>query len=381
MARRLREDDDLSRGRRLSSGPEMKFRLTPLLAAKAALLFIAAAPAAAQTACQIARAELAAFDRSSAASGGGELSRWIAYYRSIGCDAGATPMFARPPNCRQVEAQIARLQAGGGGMSDARRRGALVADVETQCNTSALSATSRNFEPNDSGSRVVIDDQDQRSAMEPPKPAGLGRAMCVRSCDGFYFPLQSSPGGREGADEMCQALCPASQTHAFFLDNGSSMDAATDSQGVRYASLPRAYQFRRTISATCGCKRPGETWSTTLRRADEINGPQNGEMVVGPDGKAPEEKVDLRPSSGPVARAVPRRRLQAIDPEPLPENPELEPEYLPPEPKGLVTMTPIKPAPRKDEPPAATQALPPRGPVRTVGPNVHVEKNLPRASD
>ena len=41
---------------------------------------------------------------------------------------------------------------------------------------------------------------------------GGRRLVCVRTCDGFVLPTLNAPGGRQNADEMCQALCPGTET-------------------------------------------------------------------------------------------------------------------------------------------------------------------------
>ncbi|OYU91044.1 MAG: hypothetical protein CFE29_09580 [Bradyrhizobiaceae bacterium PARB1] len=88
---------------------------------------------------------------------------------------------------------------------------------------------------------------------EQPQPqrsagyGGSGPAFCVRTCDGKYFPL-----GRGGASpaQMCQAFCPASPTKVMF---GSSIDYATSSAGERYADLPNAFAYRKSLKADCTC--------------------------------------------------------------------------------------------------------------------------------
>jgi hypothetical protein len=199
--------------------------------------------------------------------------------------------------------------------------------------------------------------------------------MCVRSCDGFYFPLTNSPNGREGADEMCQALCPASQTRAFFIDRGG-VDNATNSDGERYASIRNAYRFRREISASCGCRPAGQSWSKALQRAEDMITPGNDDIVVTEEHNRPLANAPLRSGAGPGAPVRPRGMAgQAIDPEPRDDG-MLEPEPVPADPKGLVVLAPKPPPP---PPPVVAPPAPrdPSKPVRVVGPGVNAATGRP----
>lgn len=356
-------------------------RSPPLLCFLAASAFglAAATPTLAQSlSCQIARAELAALERNFERNRVAETDQLIAAYHAAGCDGSRQPFLtARPAKCDQIHARIARLQADPSNNERAHsRRARLQATIDEQCGDSSLRASSRGIDSSDMGSsRIVIDENDQmRPAPSSPRP--LGRAVCVRSCDGYYFPLTTAPGGREGADEMCQALCPASETRAYFLDGGS-IDSATNGDGRRYSSSPSAYRFKRQISASCGCRRPGETWSKALQRADELAGPQAGATTT-ENGVEPPAGLSLRPSAGVQTQR--RARLQAIDPEPLQDDGPLEPEFLPPEPRGMATMAPIEAPPTETQKPALDKRLQadgPRPPARVVGPPVKFDGGRP----
>jgi len=78
--------------------------------------------------------------------------------------------------------------------------------------------------------------------------AGPAKAFCVRSCDGHYFPVLSHNG--LSAAEACQSFCPATPTKLFV---GSDIDFATASDGSRYAEMPNAFAYRKSIKAGCTC--------------------------------------------------------------------------------------------------------------------------------
>lgn len=78
--------------------------------------------------------------------------------------------------------------------------------------------------------------------------AGPARGFCVRSCDGFYFPVQAY--GSAGSAEMCRAFCPASVTRVY---GGSDIAYAVARDGSRYADIDRAFLYRKQTVAGCTC--------------------------------------------------------------------------------------------------------------------------------
>lgn len=94
----------------------------------------------------------------------------------------------------------------------------------------------------------------------PPLGGGM-RTLCVRTCDGFYFPITSSASeGRFEKDaETCRSLCPASDTRLFYHSN-SNPDAdeifSADSKREPYAKMSYAFKYREGMVPQCGCGRP-----------------------------------------------------------------------------------------------------------------------------
>lgn len=78
--------------------------------------------------------------------------------------------------------------------------------------------------------------------------SGPSRGFCVRTCDGRYFPVQTS-GGASAAD-MCRAFCPAAETKIY---SGSNIDYATARDGSRYADLDNAFLYRDRMVQGCTC--------------------------------------------------------------------------------------------------------------------------------
>ena len=78
--------------------------------------------------------------------------------------------------------------------------------------------------------------------------AGPARGFCVRTCDGFYFPVQAYRSASSG--DMCRAFCPAGAVRVY---GGSNIDYAVARDGSRYADLDKAYLYRKRTVAGCTC--------------------------------------------------------------------------------------------------------------------------------
>jgi len=80
----------------------------------------------------------------------------------------------------------------------------------------------------------------------------VGAAVCVRLCDGFFFPSNASSGG----DAACASECPDAPTAAYREPFGSDrIDDATSAAGAPYSALPVAGRYRSTWDAECVCHR------------------------------------------------------------------------------------------------------------------------------
>ena len=96
---------------------------------------------------------------------------------------------------------------------------------------------------------------------------------CVRTSDGFYFPVQAHAG--VSAADACRTFCPASQTRLY---SGSGIDHAFASDGRRYADLDTAFLYRKELvaDATCngrdafGLARVDVNTDPTLRPGDVV---------------------------------------------------------------------------------------------------------------
>ena len=245
-----------------------------------AAIFVAAGDGAfAQAACQRYRAELASLsggsrrDAGAAARLRSEIARMAGYYQSIGCDRGSFLFFASPPECGAIAARIRSMQstyaqlASRGSWSDGSeaRRAELRGIIAQVCR--------------EEDAQRKVRDAAKREPAEPRRLGG-GRVVCVRACDGFFFPLDSRPAGRASEDQLCQALCPGAQAAAYRMPTDGEIEEAVSFKGKPYARLANALKFQKTREESCSCKRDGESWAQALQTAERMIERRPGDMIV-----------------------------------------------------------------------------------------------------
>lgn len=268
-----------------------------------AVLGSAAIPVAAQQ-VDCARLQQLIAQGGGAGRGGGslrrqsaEIARTQAMIRQYGCEGGFSLFGGGNPQCSGLTQRLQGLQAGmeqlrAGG--DGGGRGDLVARYNAYCRGGqpAAPAQPRGFfeslfgggseerreplpEVPPQGPREA-DDDDGGSAH------GGSQAVCVRTCDGGFFPLSISPRrGKESLVEMCQALCPGTEVEVFTRNPNADIKTAASLEGKPYADLPNAMVFEKKFVASCTCRQPGKSWAETLANAEEVLGAtRKGDIVV-----------------------------------------------------------------------------------------------------
>lgn len=98
-----------------------------------------------------------------------------------------------------------------------------------------------------------------------PEDSGTYRTMCVRLCDGFYFPI--SFGVRRESfyrdNRACMKRCDGKARLFFYPTMGGSIKKMIDLSGRSYKSLPNAYRYRKSLVSGCTCQ--AEPWSAEAK--------------------------------------------------------------------------------------------------------------------
>jgi hypothetical protein len=85
---------------------------------------------------------------------------------------------------------------------------------------------------------------------------GTYRTMCVRLCDGFYFPISDNVRrGRLYQDNRaCMQRCDGDARLFYYPTEGGSPETMVDLAGRSYKDLPNAFRYRKSLVAACTCR-------------------------------------------------------------------------------------------------------------------------------
>ncbi len=239
--------------------------------------------------------------------------------RRAGCGGGILSVFSMneaPRSCRRIMNSIGRMEANraalvrkrdslaGGGASGSRRailaalsangcRGARVVNVKAERKLAApIEETS--YRANSlfdqifrEGSQDLEDMpvrkgisriQKVRRGLEDGEgvrregnsvyiPLGAGgtvRTLCVRTCDGFYFPVSFSTTSEYFSKDIaaCSAMCPGAEAKLYYHSvPDEEPEQMVDLEGQPYMSTPTAFKYRvdgARSTPGCSCQAQGE---------------------------------------------------------------------------------------------------------------------------
>jgi hypothetical protein len=83
------------------------------------------------------------------------------------------------------------------------------------------------------------------------------RTVCVRLCDGYYFPVSFStlPSHFEQDAEQCQSKCAAPTELYYYQNPGAVMDQSVAFRSQEpYTNLKTAFRYRKELVRGCSCK-------------------------------------------------------------------------------------------------------------------------------
>ena len=307
----------------------------------AALLLSATGAAFAQNgpACQRLEAQLTALDRGVDDPGRAEavrraedvanrqqveVDRLVAQGRRMGCEnSGFFSIFSSPPpQCGPLNAQILRARDtlertqnqleqlhGGNTERAAQRRSLVLALGNNNCGPQYQTAVRQGgFLDQLFGGRSSI------FTPEMNEPVGANyRTLCVRTCDGYYFPISYSvPATRFAEDaQTCQRMCPAAQVSLYAYHNpGEDIQQAVSIDGRPYTELPTAFQYRREFNSACSCRKAGQTWADAMRAGGGDLTVQQGDVIVTED-RAKKMSQPLTAAGKPAKPATTNKMVDA----------------------------------------------------------------------
>ncbi|MBK5568472.1 DUF2865 domain-containing protein [Ensifer sp. SSB1] len=144
--------------------------------------------------------------------------------------------------------------------------------------------------------------------------SGTLRTMCVRTCDGAFFPISSdaTPADFPRDEQACRARCPGAETELYFHDiNTEESDQMVSAvTGRPYTEMPNAFAYRtRGVSkpGMCGCQIPQTAATSPKTTGTRIGDDQSSIVVIETKkpaetmtAKAPPEERPYDPSKSKV---------------------------------------------------------------------------------
>ncbi|HEU4475351.1 MAG TPA: DUF2865 domain-containing protein [Methyloceanibacter sp.] len=225
------------------------------------------------------------------------------------------------------------------------------------------------------GGREEMEQLPQTPIYRSIDPNGRYRSVCVRLCDGFYYPVSySTYGSRLGQDaERCQSTCAAPAELYVYRNPGQDIEQAVSLSGSAYLDLPVALRYRKEYVKGCSCKQaeynPTEIEAAN-KRAEAGPGAQPEATSAVPAAAPAPPPPEEPPAQMAIPADTPQLDLDVTgsnEPAPPPEDaaeapPAAIPEaQQPPPPPPAAAAPPPLPAP----PPTAQAAPPPAAPPPT----------------
>lgn len=236
------------------------------------------------------------------ASQHGELRKAEDQISRAGC--GAT----RAPVCSGLEATVQRMRQNLSDLQHTRQRLATSAGLEAErtrltaalraegC-TGAARAEAPAVPDRPSNPAGPASPEGNMSRMASAESGSRYRTLCVRMCDGFFFPVShSTPRSMFERDEkLCAARCPGTQVqlHYHRFPGQESEDMVSVPTGLPYREGENAFRYRQASwerPANCGCAPErgfevvagGEGWTTLGAPEGEADPPEDRVAATSP---------------------------------------------------------------------------------------------------
>jgi hypothetical protein len=227
-------------------------------------------------------------------------------------------------NLDQITTSLERLRGGGLGGSERenQRRSVLLALAQNNCGPQYANAVQH--APGSFLENLFGNNNPSTPPADVGPPSGTYRTVCVRSCDGGYFPISFAtvPGRFPDDEKTCKALCPAAEANLYAYRNpGEDMNQAMSISGQPYSSSPNAFRFRQEFNPSCACKAAGQTWSDALKTIDDkAAAEQQGDIIVTEEGAKKMSRPPVKQAPA-TAKKGPTAATTAPDPAPTPAAP------------------------------------------------------------
>ncbi|MDH3582531.1 MAG: DUF2865 domain-containing protein [Hyphomicrobiales bacterium] len=129
-------------------------------------------------------------------------------------------------------------------------------------------------------------------------PFATYRTLCVRTCDGYYFPVSYStlPSRFSQDTNQCRSQCAAPAELFVYRNPGEQPEQMVSADGRQaYNDLPYAWRYRKEYVKGCSCKsaeyNPAEIEEANMKAETEGQGTAQGTVQGGLGGLVAQDKA------------------------------------------------------------------------------------------
>lgn len=237
-----------------------------------------------------------------------------AQIRRYGCRT--TRRAAATAGCRKLSARARVLSQA------VRRGGAVRASVQPQRRSffgRLFGGPSQSVRPR--GAAIYDMTREREQQRHAPRTGSRFRTLCVRTCDGYYWPMSfSTTRSHFGADAArCEASCQSPSKLFVYANPGGSPENMYDLEGNAYTTTENAFLYRTEYRSDCRCK--PAPWSKEAKAefeerafaAADVTDPEEDEVD-----EKPAKVVEANPAPVPrTAKRAKKRRQAAVRREPV----------------------------------------------------------------
>lgn len=180
-------------------------------------------------------------------------------------------------HCRTMRVTLQKMEANyrtlirkrdsNNGASKTKRNSIKAKMASLRCGTSTKKRSTKTVvaskKTTSSGRKSVVLRRGKSLQAAPAAPIfGAYRTMCVRTCDGYYFPVSHNSSKKQFARDqnICNAMCPAAESNLYVHRTADQeSEDMVSLAGQPYKTLANAFKYRtqpRQRSCTCGAANP-----------------------------------------------------------------------------------------------------------------------------
>lgn len=198
-------------------------------------------------------------------------------FRKAGC--GLAILGRSAATCKELNATLARMEKNLAQLQNKRAQLARQGD-----NQQKRSVTRK--------ARVQEKPQAPSQTLRPRKASGKLRTLCVRTCDGYYFPVSwsVSQAAFERDGRACEAMCPGTNVELYYhrITGEEPASMVSASTGLPYSESETAFLYKKpgiSTPAGCSCGATAESMNgfQTIGGNYQTNYPGNDDGAFAPD--------------------------------------------------------------------------------------------------